>query len=113
MDISDTLISFETAKLAKEKGFIIPTLCYFRYDEKQCKGSLLDWNEDVGFYSRPTQSLLQKWLREVHKINVYCMSCEHDESLWYNNIASHNPVFIGTYEEALEIGLQEGLNLLP
>lgn len=57
---------------------------------------------------------LQKWLREVHNIDVYCIPCESDykEGQWFNNIASHNPPFTGTYEEALELGLIEGLKLI-
>lgn len=55
---------------------------------------------------------LQKWLREVYIINVYCIPCQHDENLWYNNIASHNPVFTGKYEEALELGLYQALLLI-
>ena len=122
MDISDTLISFETAKLAKEKGFIIPTLCYFRYDEKQCKGDLLDWNEDVGFYSRPTQSLLQKWLRDTHNIYLIVIPSYTDDNLlkskYYFEISHIRKLkqFHGdfkTYEEALEEGLKTALNLLP
>ena len=124
MDISDTLISFETAKLAKEKGFIIPTLCYFRYDEKQCKGSLLDWNEDVGFYSRPTQALLAKWLREVHNIFVEVLLDQTSnpkfavEIYQYTHFGNYDKVnqkdwsLYRTYEEALEVGLLNGLKLI-
>ena len=55
---------------------------------------------------------IQKWLREVKDINVYCMPCEYNIPLWYNNIASHNPVFNGTYEEALEAGIWEAYYLI-
>lgn len=69
-------------------------------------------NKEVGNGWYIELCLLQKWLREVHKINVYCIPSDFEEGAWYNNIASHNPVFIGTYEEALEIGLQEALKLI-
>ncbi len=124
--MEDTRITFETAKLAKEKGFPqepnklkIP---YYNY-KGEFKGDVKDWlrkylrNEDtsdVESVSAPTQSLLAKWLREVHQINVYCMPCENNykKGKWFNNIASHNPPFTGTYEKALEIGLQEALKLI-
>lgn len=114
----EQLIEFKTAKLAKEKGFIIPTLCYFRYDEKQCKGSLLDWNEDVGFYSRPTQALLAKWLREIHKIEVVAFKNKNGYSFKFDYATrfqiSKLSIYTAyeTYEEAFEIGLQEGLKLI-
>lgn len=114
--MKEELISFKTAKLAKEKGFDIDTTqrYVFRYAEHESKyyvGRLTDNPLQCDILA-PTQSLLQRWLREVHNINVYCLPCEHDESLWYNNIASQIPVFTGTYEEALEIGLFEGLKLI-
>ena len=73
---------------------------------------LLNESELSNDYSAPTQSLLQKWFREEHGIDVYCMPVGDDSYKWYNNIASHNPVLTGTYEEALEVGLQEALKLI-
>ncbi len=91
----EELISFETAKLAKEKGF-----------NEQC--------------SAPTQSLLQKWLREVHNIHVnvsYGLTftfkingdLKGNDYVDYSNIEEY---WSRTYEEALEKGLIEGLKLI-
>lgn len=87
--MEDQLISFETAKLAKEKGF--EEYCFSYYNLKgeikhnySENGSSTDVDfrvdlEDLldnfnrgipNTYSAPTQSLLQKWLREVHKIHI-------------------------------------------
>lgn len=129
--MKDTLINFETAILAKEKGFNIEQLKGFWFNSKFHKdGQEIEFLQDVKnskilrlresetfeignpFVYRPTQFLLAKWLREVHKINVYCSPCQHDENLWYNNIASHIPVFTGKYEEALELGLYQALLLI-
>ena len=80
--MKEQLISFETAKLAKEKGFNIPTIygCnekgesqeYFTYNsyapgepEVRIEDFILKWD-----YQVPTQSLLQKWLWETHKLWV-------------------------------------------
>lgn len=120
-------ISFETAKLAKKNGFNVE--CHYFY----CKNKICNYTSkpyhygytinanmknDFGYgktWSAPTQSLLQKWLREKHniiisinynhQINKYCATYEETyfyefEYEWYN-----------TYEEALEIGLQNALKL--
>ena len=79
--MEEQLISFETAKLAKEKGFNIPVR-YGVYGknmkltenhgwEKNKKLELRNWNTPKAkSYSIPTQSLLQKWLREEHGIFI-------------------------------------------
>jgi hypothetical protein len=105
--MKEQLITFKTAKLAKEKGFSLGRHDYPRYDPS---GDFQYINYTIGI-SAPTQSLLQKWLREKKNIFVYCMPTMNNKS-WHNNIASHNPSFIGTYEEALEISLQEALKLI-
>lgn len=73
------LISYETAVLAKDKGFDLPTV--FRYDSKEhlelwCS-DLRDYPDSfhvniycVG-YSASTQSLLQMWLRTKHGLFAY------------------------------------------
>ena len=121
--MKDKLVEFKTAVLAKEKGVCkyfeningtkyVPAFysedgINFEETEFQQEDCTID-----GRYFRPTQSLLQRWLREVHNINVYCMPNIIDENKWFNNIASHNPVFLGKYEKVLEIGLFEALKLI-
>lgn len=117
--IEEEYISFETAKLAKEKGFDIPT----RYGFSE-RGTLVrvdtsdNWNQDKGFYSRPTQSLLARWLRGKYSKNVYVvMSITEKYIFWVQDIHSLVKVkttdLYDTYEEAMEDGLQEALKLLP
>lgn len=114
--MKEQLISFETAKLAKEKGFYIE-----------------DQNNHIPKYNLPTQSLLQKWLREVHnsfievgihspknkyftkknlryfvEINYYGKNF----NLEMTNKEDFLKTNIKSYEEALEIGLQEALKLI-
>ena len=43
---------------------------------------------------------------------MYCVPTEIDETKWYHNIASSFKVYTGSYEEVLEVGLQEGLKLI-
>ena len=125
--MKDTRITFETAKLAKEKGFPqepnklkIP---YYNY-KGEFKGDVSDWlrkylkkedTSDVESVSAPTQSLLAKWLREKHNIHLIAYkNINIDGYDWcfittdgITNINSYK-----TYEEAYEIGLQEALKLI-
>jgi hypothetical protein len=120
----EELITFETAKLAKEKGFDINELKV--YINHQIHGIIITnrdciHNKKDILCNAPTQSLLQKWLREEHNLNV---SIDHGgSSNWYFIIDSivlseeskyyiENDDVFDTYEQALEIGLQEALKLI-
>jgi len=109
--MKEQLIQFETAKLAKEKGF----------DWEW--GILYNRLDNYLFIDLPTQSLLQKWLREKHKIfielglvdslNDYWVRVDVStlsslETIWRNDPNNH----LETYEQALEAGLIEGLKLI-
>jgi len=126
--MEEQLISFETAKLADCKGF---SECY-----AQRRGNVYYENEKI-IYSevgRPnylyctTQSLLQKWLRDIHQIEIH-IDCITENNYINKTIkvafyqylikSSSNYYFINTsnknfktYEEALEEALQETLKLL-
>ena len=126
--MQEQLISFETAKLAKEKGFPQETdrleIPYYNY-KGEFKGDISDWRirkyirgeatSDIEFVSAPTQSLLAKWLREEHNIHLIAYkNINIDGYDWcfittdgITNINSYK-----TYEEAYEIGLQEALKLI-
>lgn len=130
--MKETLITFETAKLAKEKGY--PQTAGKMFDNGKLKkvslslGHPSDYKDR--FYSAPTQSLLQKWLREVHNIivqpkyeHILSCSCDIDCRLELfrinNDRGSCSPIHtqyintgFDTYEQALEAGLQEALKLI-
>lgn len=132
--MEEQLISFETAKLAKEKGFKIPTRVMYKGNEKSY-GHNNEWGIDEQrldgkfpytnqqWYSIPTQSFLQKWLREKHNKHIYLFPLDNGKWGFENNSISINldHIFINymyegkeynSYEEALEIGLQEALKLV-
>ena len=161
--MEEQLISFKTAKLAKEKDFNILQHSYYfedgEFKENSLKGTngyygeeyefnLSEFNENwndkwltkktgdrcfgcskqkgyLETFSAPTQSLLQKWLREVHNIEIYVHKfkpngaypkgyyCVSRPLIHYSN-EMKDWIFTNfkTYEEALEVGLQEGLKLL-
>ncbi len=129
--MQDTTISFETAKLLKEKGF--------NYNNHEYKGYVNNfskpcYNQDGKIvtpkiyntlnphYPAPSQSALQKWLREIHFINI-SIDSTHICHVLYK--LSHYDTFedfeydipfdypdFEIYEEALEVGLVEALNLI-
>ncbi len=157
--MEEQLINFETAKLAKEKGFNERGHYFYKVKsendielygctKKQLIGfkgykpiyyKVNDYHTNKEKYnaklyrcSAPTQSLLQKWLREKYniEINITRMPPEAIKSSFnkgnkrikkYNmwvwslngNPRIENPLlFFDNYEEALEIGLQEALQTL-
>ena len=122
--MEEQLISFETAKLAKEKGFQEECLHFYclnrtcNHVDKANKYSFevnanKESDDNFGYgktTSAPTQSLLQKWLREEHMEHVTSNIGELGYS-W--KIAWRKEGgFYKTYEEALERGLVEALKLI-
>ena len=110
--MKEQLISFETAKLAKEKGF--KKLCDFSYDED---GILTGNCEQSYNYVAPTQSLLQKWLREKHDIHITITSISQESWQYHiqkpkDKLGDNYEEDFENYEEALEVGLQEALKLI-
>lgn len=135
--MQEELVTLETAKLAKEKGFNIFTdVCFANTpnsDNKQYKKIKLHHSHSVGSVDSfgniltivayaPTQSLLAKWLREEYNIHVTSqignldfINTYHYEIRYIDKnkfMCKVNGNF-KTYEEALEIGLQEVLKLIP
>ena len=145
--MNEILISFETAVLAKEKGF--DKWCSHGFLTKKIVGSYLDsgcshdkfkyggegsdefilWKAEhfpqlyEPWYKAPTQSLLQKWLRDVHNIHID-VSPESDHELititpyvYSYYVHKDKEVYVNTkfydnYEEGLEDALKRALNLI-
>lgn len=133
--MTEQLITFETAKLAKEKGFDIPCWNFFSKEDKE--EDIMNW-VGVNFkqklsvarkfvrYWKPTQSYLQKWLREVH--NIHIQLAMHEFGKWvfglqlqdkgmedYPRISKNNVWDIedyNSYEDALEAGIYQALKLI-
>jgi hypothetical protein len=144
--MTENIVLFETAKLAKEKGF--NELCKLKYyntygrfetiygsgkyhddilgeewvDGKQ--GVLLDNRPNLfpnDEFNAPTQSLLQKWLRETHQLDIEIETVWEDDRkvfkkycpwVYYraNEEGGDEPIVgLNTYEEALEEALIQAL----
>ena len=110
------LISFETAKLAFEKGFIdVQTLLTWLYYEKN--GRLFNNEYEIGNedYICSTQSELQTWLREKHGVDLWVEKYPTDTKYISQCPILNKDKVLGyydTYEEALEKALVEALNFL-
>jgi hypothetical protein len=122
--MQEQLITLETAKLAKKKGFGLPfdkSKYQLYYSTNDVDMIILYSSKSERVLSKPhviktcTQSILQKWLREVHNIEVYARSSVdlYNKKYWTTflpNGCLENKN--NTYEEALEVGLQEALKLI-
>jgi len=146
--MNEDIIKFETAKLAKEKGLITKTTygyCDNREKILDCE-KYYSFNEDEsihGFlfklygttYNATSQSVLQKWLRDNHRIHIeipHYSDCptkffddkNYDDKLGSYGIRIHEPntqakmdIFVSNinyekYEDALEVALQEALKII-
>jgi hypothetical protein len=117
--MEEQLISFETAKLAKEKGFNIIQRIITVYDRDTLEETQ---NDEHGI----TQSLLQKWLRKEHKIHIEVEHSYRDLSHYSFHIYktweeyskkmmktfNDELIHFDSYESALEQGLLEALKLI-
>ena len=123
--MEDQLISFETAKLAKEKGFDERINNFYNQNGNLLYNLQQNRNLHSGGASAPSQSLLQKWLREVHNIfiEVNFIAYIPDKAQYAAYIKSLSSKNMGEilldgftifdkYEEALEQGLYEALKLI-
>ena len=116
--LKEKLISFETAKLAKEKGFHISSRGEGMGKRVFINGELVNTIfSSKDHIHAPTHSLLQKWLREVHNIHITITSISQES--WQYHIQkpgdklgdNYNEDF-ENFEEALEGGLYQALLLL-
>ena len=123
--MTEELVTLETAKLLKEKGFN-----EYCKDIINHKGIMMETifrtSKDLPklFYSCPTQSVAQKWLRETKNIHicVYNCACGYGYEISKADNGTHiaSSVYKGpndggkwdVYEDALEAGLQEALKLI-
>jgi len=118
--MQDELIKYQTAKLAKEKGFNLDN--YLIIDDENPRNLSSNFNprEYQPWYLSITQSLLQRWLREKHDIHVSPQTgLGHD--VWWSyiwiEISTNDILFdkdgsFDTFEQALEEGLYTALKLI-
>lgn len=75
--ITEDYVSFNIAKLLKEKGFNVYVRSFYDADDMpaQHNEALWDWNLNKENYrfSAPTLQIAMKWLREVHHYYIQVM----------------------------------------
>ena len=116
--MEEQLITLVTAKLLKERRFNVPVRDYWHptYEESNDLG-IDDFNRDTwgeGYYSLPTQSLLQKFIREQRGVHIevrrnasgyfweMCRSDGVTDLGWSDSSGPNAGGVWGTFEDALE-----------
>lgn len=129
--MKEEFITLETAKLMKNKGF---RECVFTfYEADGVEGDMIlsetydyseNFNKREGFLSAPSQSLVQKWLRETKNLHIAIIrnACGYGYDICKADNGTHitDGIFKGTndggqwdtYEEALEAGIQKAIELI-
>lgn len=136
--MEDQIVSLETAMLLKDKGFNEPCRRFYEDNELHelnyyqgngagfvCNNSSIDdrlYCEEMQC-TAPTQSLAQKWLREVHHITfnsnpysdnkeiIYVVTIKvisNKKHIDFNVMmnTSNKAIMFKTYEDAIEAGLK-------
>jgi hypothetical protein len=118
--ITEDYVSFEIAKLLKEKGYW--NMATMLYKEN---GDIVNYNVPLNnkgfsstlgvFYEAPTLQMAMKWLREIHKlpINIWYDKEEDtpDDEVWNSEIAIDRPSYIligsfASYKEACQAAIK-------
>lgn len=137
--MKEQIISFETAQIAKEKGFEQnPYKVEYCYGPTYTDGSNINlrnslYNPESNICTAPSQSALQRWLREIHQIetriwaehypngtNWCCQALQWDLTLDFktSDLIKNGTFAFGdngefkTYEESLEFILQEAVKMI-
>lgn len=121
--IKEDYVSFEVAKLLKERGFDEPCRTYYqdkKFVDDVCT-QYYQWNSKspFGHISAPTLQVTMKWLREkgvymsIDTVisssgNIYFNIDTYSEDSGWN----HPVDFYDSYEEAVEAALLYALNLI-
>ena len=136
----ETLVQFETAKLAKEKGYNergifyqwsdqTGVICVLNYNVKnewhtQEKYDEIKKRKRVYTITIPTQEELKNWLRKTHFLYVLVIptvtcswtfkvidvQCDPQNQIERPPYSGVNAYDYNTYEEAMEVGLKQVLN---
>lgn len=117
--IKEAFVSFEIAKLLKEKGFNEPCIATYNSTTKKfhVEELYLDWSTQWESYiSVPTHQMTMAWLREVYNIfiiiepysNTSCyFSLWEDDNYYENPLRKSFPSYEETVEQALKYVLEK------
>lgn len=109
--MTEELVTLETAKLLKEKGFL----------QRKYLIDVSTLHNCYKYLSVPPQSVVQRWLRETKDLHIE-ISYMYENYWIYDILTIPNHDLVGlsdrpiihykSYEEALEAGIQEALKLI-
>lgn len=115
--IEEEFVTFDTAKMLKEIGFDIPiNTSYSENGNFEYDIFPDNFNKLQDKFSRPTQALAARWLREIHHIDIvvdvineneYC--CDIFQNKQRKSIAES---VNSSFEEVFEDGLKYALKLI-
>ncbi len=126
--ITEDCVSFETAKLLKEKGFDELCRCVYSPEgvfHKSNRTNIYDYYDnalldEVGnadYFLAPTQAQVMKWLREVHKLDIdVSIEYKNSKKVYYYSVLKktvirdidclHSETNFDSYEEACEAAIK-------
>lgn len=119
--IKEAYVSFEVAKLLKEKGFHEPCIATYNSTTKnfQVEEVYQDWTIHwKGYISASTQQMAMRWLREIYNIDIIIFHEKLPNDCYWTRIERNlltefqqEPVY-KSYEDAVEAALKYTLNNL-
>ena len=113
--ITEDYVSFEIAKLLKEKEFKCDSLHYYYDKDGDLFFSALRADVGKNEFVTPTLQMAMKWLREVHKIFISIQQHMDMSYVWYIyedgtlkgcDRESHNNSYEQACEEAIKYCLE-------
>ena len=120
--ITEDYVSFEVAKLLKEKGFEILTGKVYDNQNKLDYQNVVCWQENrLPYISAPTHQMAMKWLREEHKISIEITSTGYlidGDATWGCDIKAGHRLYYQhitnkkSYESCVEAALKYSLENL-
>lgn len=128
--MKEEIITLETAKLLKAAGFKEDVRIFYESVDTKGRFELFEsykaqnYNANVYSFSATTLFIAQKWLRETQNLHISIIrnSCGYGYDICKaeNGTYITDGIFDGpndggqwdTYEEALEVGIQEALKLI-
>ena len=115
--VTEDYVSFETAKLLKEKGFDEPCFRYAESKKIYESGAWMVANVTGGAVGIPTLQMAMKWLRNTFHLEIYPFhdAIQENNDWWYRierhfkgcGLTEHeSDVIYKTYEEACETAIK-------
>ena len=117
--VTEDYVSFETAKLLKEKRFDEKCRAFYvLWFDEEVEGPKEDeaenWNIEPKYFSAPTLQMVMKWLREKHIVIVPEVETFHADGsvssweyhIWCDDNYEEGQNSFSSYEEACEAAIK-------